>query len=96
MKCAVTPLFRSDIFDGFGKIPAMTVKILNVILTLAVRMLFGFRQNDRPMLARALAVTFCIFDSNLNALRIVGNYVAFGEREAAIPGFHLDAMIGDA
>ena len=29
-------------------------------------------------------------------VRVVGYHIAFGDGEAAIPGFHLDAVIGDA
>jgi hypothetical protein len=29
-------------------------------------------------------------------VRVVGYHVAFGDGEAAITGFHLDAVIGDA
>jgi hypothetical protein len=41
-------------------------------------------------------VTPSIFDANLNDVRVVGYHVAFGDGEAAIAGFHLNAVIGDA
>jgi hypothetical protein len=41
-------------------------------------------------------VTLGIFDANLNDVRIVGYHIAFGDGEAAVAGFHLDAVIGDA
>jgi len=38
-------------------------------------------------------VTLSIFDANLNDVRVVGYHIAFGNGEAAIAGFHLDAVI---
>ena len=96
MKCSVAPFFGSDIGDGLRKVPAVAVKVLSVVLALTIGLVLGFRQNDGTVLSRSLAVPLSIFDANLNDVRVVGHYVAFGDGEAAITGFHLDAMIGDA
>jgi hypothetical protein len=56
----------------------------------------GFGQDDGTVLSRSLAVTLRIFDANLNDVRVIGYHVAFGDGKAAIAGFHLDAVIGDA
>ncbi len=96
MKCTAAPFLGSDIGDGFGKAPAVAVKVLGVVLTLAVGLVFRFSQDDGTVPPRALAVARSIFDANLNDVRIVGYDVAFGDGEAAITGFHLDAVIGNA
>lgn len=96
MKCTVAPFFGSDIGDGLRKVPAVAVKVLSVVLALAIGLVLGFRQDDGTVLSRSLAVPLRIFDANLNDMRVVGYYVAFGDGEAAIAGFHLDAVIGDA
>jgi hypothetical protein len=96
MKCTAAPLFGSDIGDGLRKVPAMSPKVLSVVLALAVGLVLGLRQDDRTVLLRSLAVTLGIFDTNLNDVRGVGNRVAFSDGEAAIASFHLDAVIGNA
>ena len=96
MKCTATPFFGSNIGDGFGEVPAVAVKVLGIVLALAIGVHLGFTQDDGSVLPRALAVTRCIFDANLNDVRIVGYHVPFGDGEAALTGFHLDAVIGDA
>jgi len=96
MKCTAAPFFGSDIGDGLCKVPVVTVKVLSIVLTLAIGLVLGFRQNDGTVLPRALAMTLGIFDANLNDVRVVGDHVAFGDGEAAVAGFHLDAVIGDA
>lgn len=96
MKCAAAPFFRSDIGDGFGKVPAVAMKVLSVVLALTVGMILRFGQNNGPIPPRALAVTLGIFNANLNNMRSVGYPIAFGYGEAAIPGFHLDAVIANA
>jgi hypothetical protein len=96
MKCTAAPFFGSDIGDGLRKVPAVAAKILSVVLALAIRLVLGFRQYDGTVLARSLAVTLSIFDANLNEVRVVGYRVAFGDSEAAISSFHLDAVVGDA
>ncbi len=95
MKCTVTPLFGSDIGDGFGEVPAVAVKVLNVVLALAIGLILRFSQNYGSVLPRAFAVTVGILDTNLNDVRIVGGHISFGDGEAALAGFHLDAVIGD-
>ena len=72
------------------------MKILRIVLALAIGLVLGFGQDDGTILSRALAVTLSIFNANLNPVRTVGCRIAFGDGEAAIPGFHLDAVIGDA
>ena len=95
MKCTAAPFFGGDIGDGLRKVPPMAIKILSVVL-LAIGVALGFRQDDGAVLARSLAVPLGIFDANLNDMRVVGYHVAFGDGEATITGFHLDAVIGDA
>ena len=96
MKCTTAPFFGSDIGYGFGKIPAVAVKILSVVLALAIRLLLRFSQDDGSILSCAVAVTFSIFDANLNEVRIVGRHTSFGYSEATRRGFDLDAVISDA
>ena len=96
MKCTAAPFFGSDIGDGLRKVPAVAAKVLSVVLALAIGLVLGFRQDDGTVLSCSLAVALSIFDANLNDVRVVGYHVAFGDGEAAIAGFHLDAVIGDA
>ena len=96
MKCTIAPFFGSHIGYGFGKVPAVAVKILSVVLALAVGLLLWFSQDDGSILSCAVAVTFSIFDANLNDVRIVGRHISFGDGEAALAGLHLDAVICDA
>jgi hypothetical protein len=96
MKCAVTPLFRSDIGDGFGEVPAVAVKVLSVVLALAIGLILRFSQDDGSIQPRAFAVTIGTFDTNLNDVRTVGRHISFGDGQAAVAGFHLNAVIGDA
>jgi len=96
MKLTAAPLFWGHIGDCFGEVPAMAVKILSIVLTLAIWMILWFRQNDGSVPTRAFAVTNGIFDANLNDMRIVGRHISFGDGEAALARFHLYAVIGDA
>jgi hypothetical protein len=96
MKFTAAPFFGSDIGDGLRKVPAVAVKVLSVVLALAIRLILGFRQDGGSVLSRSVAVSLGIFDANLNDVRVIRYHVAFGDREAPIAGFHLDAMIGDA
>jgi len=96
MKCATAPFFRSDIGDGFGEVPAVAMKILSIILTLAVGVLLRFGQNDRAILSRALTVSFGVIDANLNDVGTIGYHLAFRDGEATLAGFHLNAVVRDA
>jgi hypothetical protein len=96
MKLTGAPFFGSDIGDGFGEVPMVAVKVPSVVLALAVGLILGFGQDDGTILPRALAVTFSIFDANLDDVRLVGYHVTFSDGKAAITGLHLDAVIGDA
>lgn len=96
MKCTVTPLFGSDIVDGFSEVPAVAVKVLSVVLALSIGLILRFRQDDGSVPPRAFAVAVGIFDTNLNHLRIVGQHISFGDGEAALDGLHLYAVIGNA
>jgi hypothetical protein len=96
MKCSAAPFLGSDIGDGFGEVPAMAAKVLSVVLALSIGLILRLSQDDGTVPSRTLAVTLSIFDPNLNDVRIVGYYIAFGDREAAVAGFHLNAVIGDA
>ena len=96
MKCTAAPFFGSDIGDGLRKVPTVTVKVLSVVLALAIGLVLGFRQDDGTVPSRPLAVPLGILDANLNDVRVVGYRVAFGDGQAAVADFHLDAVIGDA
>src|SRR5882762_11283660 len=96
MKLPATPFLGSDIGDGFGKVPAVTVKILSIVLAFAVGMILRLRQDDGAILSRSLAVHLGIFNANLNVLRVIGCHLAFGDSEAAIASSHLYTVIGDA
>ncbi|MBI3478103.1 MAG: hypothetical protein HY010_20410 [Acidobacteria bacterium] len=96
MKFTPAPFFGSDIGDSLRKVPAVTIKILRVVLALAIGVVYGLGQYDRSVLSRALAVTLGIFDANLNHVRVVGNRAAFRDSDATVPHLHLDAVIGDA
>src|ERR1700690_3231225 len=96
MKGAATPLFGSDIPDGLREVPMVAVKVPSIVLALAVRVIFGFSQDDRSVLPRAFAVTLGILDANLNDVRMVGRHSSFGNRNAPLAHFHLDAVIGNS
>ena len=96
MKGTAAPFLGCDIGYGFGEVPAMTVKVLSVVLALTVGLILGLSQDDGTVPPCALAVTSNIFDANLDDMRIVGHYVAFSDGEAALTGHHLDTMIPDA
>src|SRR5882724_11029079 len=96
MKRTVAPVLGSDIGDGFCKVPAVSVKVLSVVLALAIGLILRLSQDDGSILPRAFAVTVGIFDADLNDVRIVGRCVSFGNGEASLASFHLDAVIGDA
>jgi hypothetical protein len=96
VKCTVTPLFGSDISDGFSEVPAVPVKVLSVVLALSIGLILRFSQDDGSVLPRAFAVTVGIFDPNLDDVRIVGRHISFGDGETALARFHLDAVIGNA
>jgi hypothetical protein len=49
MKYTAAPFLGSDIGDGFGEVPAVAVKVLSVVLTLAILVL-GFGQDDGTFL----------------------------------------------
>ena len=94
MKGTVAPFFRSDVGDGFGEVPAVTKKVLSIVLALAIGLVFRLGQDDGSMLSRMLAVTLGILDSDLNDMRVVRRNRAFGDGEATVSGFHLDAVVG--
>ena len=96
MKCTGTPVFRCDIGDGFGEVPAVAVEVLSIVLALAIGLILRFSQDDGPILPCALAVTIGILDTNLDDVRIVGRHISFGDGDAALASFHLDAMIRNA
>ena len=96
MKCTIAPLFRSNIANGFGKVPTMPVKVLRIVLAFAIRLVFRFGQNNCPVLSSPLTVTNSIFNANLNDMGIVGRNISFGYGEAAVAGLHLYTVIGDA
>lgn len=96
MKCTAAPLLGSDIGDGLREVPAVAAKVLSVVLALAIGLVLGFRQDYGTVLSRPLAMSLSIFDANLHNVRLVGYHVAFSDGKAAIPGFHLDAVIRNA
>jgi len=95
MKRSVTPFLGSDIFDRFGEIPVVAVKVLSVVLALAIGLVLRFSQDDGAVLPCLFAMSLSILDANLDDVRTVGYDVAFRNGDAAIAGFHLDAVIGD-
>jgi hypothetical protein len=96
MKRPATPLFGSDIGNGFREVPSVSVKILSIVLAFAVGVLLGFTQDGGSIVPRAIAVAGGILDANLNGVRTVRRHVSFGDGEAALAGLHLDAVIGNA
>lgn len=66
MKCTAAPLFRSDIPNGFGKVPAVAVKVLSVVLALAIGLILRLSHDDGTILPRSLAVRSSVFDANLD------------------------------
>ena len=95
MKLAVTPLFRSDIGDGFREVPVVSVKVLGIVLSFPIGMILRFAQDDSPVLPCACTVANSIFDTHLNALRMIRRHIPFADREAALSRFHLYAVIGN-
>src|SRR5882672_6333136 len=93
MNLPATPFLGSDVGDGFGDVPAVTEKILGIVLAFAVGMILWFSQDDGAVLPRELAVSLGVFNADLNGLRVFGRHVAFGDGEAAIAGSHLYAVI---
>ena len=96
MERPAAPFFGSNVSERFGKVPAMAVKILSIVLALAIRLVFRFSQDDCSVLPRALTVAHGILDADLNDMRIVWRHLSFGDREAAVTRFHLYAVVGDA
>jgi hypothetical protein len=96
MKGTATPLFRSNISDGFREVPAVSVKVLSIILALTIGLIDRFRQDNGSIPPRPFAMTYGIFDTKLNDMRFVGRFIPFGNGHAALARFHLDAVIGDA
>ena len=96
MKGATAPFFGGDIVNSFGEVPFVTVKILNVVLALAVGLLLRLVEDDGSILSRTLAVSDHIFDAHLDELRMIGGGGSFGNSDASLTSFHLDAMVGDA
>jgi len=96
MKRTVAPFLRSDIFHRFGEVPTVAVKILSVVLALTIGVVLGFSQDVGAVLSRPLAMSLGTFDTNLDDVRIVRYNVAFRNGYAAVPSFHLNAMICDA
>ena len=66
MKCTTAPFFRGNIGDGFGEVPAVTVKVLSIVLALAIGLIYRFTQDEGTVPSRALAVPFRILDAYLN------------------------------
>src|SRR5436305_15170073 len=81
MKFSTTPLLGTDVGDGFSEVPAVTVKILHVVLSPAARMILRLTKNNGAVLPRSLALSFGLFNATLNLLRVVGRRFAFSERE---------------
>ena len=96
MKRTTAPIFRSDVGDRLGEIPAVATKVLSVVLAFAVGLVLRLGEDEGSILPRALTVPLGIFDPDLNDVRVVRRGLAFSDSEAAVAGFHLDAVIGDA
>jgi hypothetical protein len=65
-KRTATPLFRSDVGDSFGEVPAVAIKVLSIVLALAVGLVVRLGQDGGSILPRALTVTYGILDPDLN------------------------------
>lgn len=66
MKLPATPLLRSHVRDCLGEIPMVSVKVAGIVLTLAIRLIYGFRQDHGPIPPCPLAVSDGVFDANLD------------------------------
>jgi hypothetical protein len=96
MKRTAAPFFRSDVGDGFGEVPSVAKQVLSIVLALAIGLVFRLSQDEGSVLSRTLAVTLGILDSDLNDVRVVRRNLSFGDGEATVSGFHLDAVVGNA
>jgi hypothetical protein len=74
----------------------MAVEVLCIVLTLTVHVISRLREDFGTCPSRSLAVTQHVIDAHLHNDRMVWGDFAFGDREAALPGAHLDSVIGDA
>src|SRR4051812_42135945 len=95
MKRPATPFFRRDVRDRFGEVPAVATKVLRIVLALAIGVVCRLGEGDGSMLPRTLAVTLRILDADLNDMCVVRGDRALRDGEAAVSGFHLDAVIRD-
>ena len=95
MKCTAAPFFRSDVGDRLREVPAVAAKVLRIVLALAVGLVFRLAEDDGSILPRARTVTLGVLDPDLNDMRVVRHDRTFGDGQAAVSGFHLDAVIGD-
>ena len=87
MKLSAAPVFRGDVADGFGEIPAVAEKILGIVLALAVGLVFRVTQDGGAILSGARAVGVRVLDADLNVLRLVWRRLTFGDGEAPVPAF---------
>lgn len=81
--------------DRLSKVPSMAMQVLSVVLTFTIRVIRRFRQDSGACLSRALAVTQRVLDTYLHRNGMVGSDIAFGDRNAALTGAHLDSVIGN-
>ena len=95
MKRTTAPFFGSDVGDRFGEIPTVPIEVLSIVLAFAIGLVCWLGQDHRSILPRVFAVRIGIFDADLDHLRLVRRHLAFGDGEAAITRFHLDAVICD-
>src|SRR5579862_7376504 len=96
MKGTAAPFFRSDVGDGFGEVPVVPIKVLSVVLTLAIGLVFRLGQDNGSVLPRALTVPAGILDPDLNDMRFVWRDLALRNSDATVAGLHLNAVVGNA
>lgn len=89
------PFFWGYISDGFREVPVMTVEIPRIVLALTVGLILRFGQDRGAILTRALAMPLRVFNAHLDDVRFIWREVTFGDREAPIARFHLNAMVRD-
>ena len=62
MKPTAAPFFRSDVGDRLGEVPAVTMKVLRVVLPLTAGMVLRLGEDDGSVLPRARTVTVGVLD----------------------------------
>src|ERR1700677_2591363 len=74
----------------------MPGEILRIVLAFAEGVVGGRSENQRTMLASPFVVAVRIGYTNHHQVRVVCRRGSFGQHEASITCFELDAVVGDA